>query len=95
MSEMVERVAKAIWDVEDTEDKLGDWDDGKAVPENWKDECRTKAREAIKTMREPTKEMIAKGSWRCYITLPGPNGNDGIEPSPNRCWQTMITEALK
>lgn len=56
MSEMVERVARAIFDTAVGPDK---WDN-----EFWAEEragCFTSARAAIEAMREPTPEMQAAG----------------------------------
>lgn len=80
MTEMVERVAKAIYD---------EWMSVEENPRPW-DKCSyvqkslgiAIARAAIATMREPTKEMVEKG-------IRGATG--GVMCS----WQMMIDEALK
>lgn len=56
MSEMVERVARAMFEA----DRGGSWDD---VRENSKAMWRSFARAAIEAMREPTEAMINVG-WR-------------------------------
>ena len=58
MSEMVERVARAIYEA-----KEGPFEKWADAPETWKPEWRIAAQAAIAVMREPTDEMIEAG-WR-------------------------------
>lgn len=69
MSEMVEQVAKAIWELWSNIDGVYDqpaWADLKE-----KDKCLDLARAAIEAMREPTKAMRLLGNdreiWRAMI----------------------------
>lgn len=83
MSEMVERVAKAILETMDLTDGL----DGTAA-ENY-------ARAAIEAMREPTEAMFCAGDERIIEAL---NDHTRIlrhvTPAQD-AWQAMIDEALK
>lgn len=83
MSEMIERVARAI---HRTEGPWSDvpWDD---LPESAKSASRRQARAAIEAMREPTLDMI-----HC-----SPVTADNFVPYPETCavtWRAMIDEAL-
>jgi hypothetical protein len=86
MSEMVERVARAIW--EKQRSKIGDpnglnarleWKD-KAVPAQFWDSYFDDSRAAISAMREPTLEMISAGNK---------------EWVPAKVFRAMIDEILK
>jgi hypothetical protein len=57
MSEMVERVAKALWAVSAEPENGDSWE---ALSEDWRDNFRTHSRTAIEAMREPTSAMAAK-----------------------------------
>ena len=79
MSEMVERVAAAIFC-----SHIGGngWPEG--LPENAKDYWRKEARAAIEAMREPTEAMIDK-TWREQVADSG---------DPDGVWRVMIDAAL-
>lgn len=79
MSEMIERVAKAIEEADANGfSKLPYW------------EC---AKVAIEAMREPTSEMIKEGESEFFEFRPSPQ--DWTLASTKNCWQAMIDEALK
>lgn len=84
MSEMVERVARAIWEAEPVEhcgrvfEDLFDFE---------KTDYYQMARAAIAAMREPTKPMVE-------VITEGTTQYD-IMPPPAEIWGTMIDEALK
>lgn len=80
MSEMVERVARAI---------CGDPnDDGRNVLEVH----RQRARLAIAAMREPTEAMVEAG---VRLGCPEGGGGDITASEATDTWQKMIDEALK
>lgn len=82
MSEMVERVAKAIVARIDVMDGCGStWD---AAPASAKEEAFIIARAAIEAMREPTEPMIQRG-WELL------RGN----LRPDEIYPHMIDEALR
>jgi hypothetical protein len=91
MSEMIERVARALFDDE--------WP-GEPLEEEWdhnRDAWRQKARAAIEAMREPTKAMLGDQGQ------PDPRFDDldyRLEPSEypralTKIWEAMIDAALK
>ncbi|MDE2101429.1 MAG: hypothetical protein KGL39_29550 [Patescibacteria group bacterium] len=91
--EMVERVAKAIWE-NGTPLKAGPWDDDLQLWERADDQekqiCRLQAIAAIAALREPTEVMIKAGDRNVI----------GGEESACLCaadtiYQAMIDEALK
>lgn len=60
MSEMLEKVARALWEIrpwgdEDSEQGIPTWD---TVPEDWKAAYIDMARAAVRALREPTEEML-------------------------------------
>lgn len=80
MSEMVERVARAI--------ATAQWGAENATDEAWRELCDdydlwAEARAAIEAMREPTKQMVEAADY--YFDRGSP-----VVP-----WQDMIDEALK
>lgn len=84
MSEMIERVAREMWERHRERclavvPHLGHWDqECREVREDW----RAMARVAIETMREPTHEMVQSShGWGLF--------------HHKRRWQAMIDEALK
>jgi hypothetical protein len=83
MSEMIERVARAIYLVQA---KADGWDDEQSfdlqVDMHWEN-CIPHARAAIAAMREPTEGMIA--AW-CAV---------GIDQDPRDYWAAGIDEVLK
>lgn len=85
MSEMVERVARAIA----VAGNGGTWDDW--YSEDQKEFHRRRARAAIEAMREPTKAMVKAGtiSW-------DPMDGSPIRPmfDPKRPYEAMIDTAL-
>lgn len=82
MSEMVERVAVAIYSKH-----LGSsghpWND---VPDEFREGMKILARAAIAAMRDPTEAMLLAG---------GDLNSMGDYPSPGISWERMIDEALK
>lgn len=82
MSEMVERVAKAIA----LAGNGGDWDDRTFYQDEHKEFHRKRARAAIEAMREPTDAMVS------YVVTWGP---DGLGDGCREVWSDMINEALK
>ncbi len=94
MSEMVERVAREMFnDAEGNSDQWGwdqhpprDWDVDK-IEDCEREAYRRQARTAIAAMREPTSEMIqAGGNAMLRTTRPLNNSIDA--------WQAMIDAAL-
>lgn len=85
MSEMIERVAKAIWDnSEKWVMNLGkQWED---VPDYdlQKKAIRVQARAAIEAMREPTAEMVDEGYCEA----------GGTDVQTDEVWRHMINAAL-
>lgn len=79
MSEMVERVAGAIYDA------AGDCDQEMNLAA-----ARALARAAIAAMREPTEAMKAAGGF-AYMERGGMNARDGSDD----IWRAMIDAALK
>jgi hypothetical protein len=86
MSEMIERLAKALY----SEDDPDAWDEAVRIAARFPnekylqeeiDETRAKARRAIEAMREPTEKM-SKAAW-----------DDGID-QPLVAWHAMIDAAL-
>lgn len=100
MTEMVDRVARALWALRDSryggDKSAGTWEE---IPDHWKQEERENARAAIKAMREPTPKMIDAGNdvsadageiWEpsAGISFDGPHC--GLE-----VWRAMNDAALK
>jgi hypothetical protein len=88
MSEMIERVARAIWAAQEQEfavEKRQKWEQGAAKT---KEVCLRSARAAISAMGTPTPAMIEAGE----AIDPGyEDGNARAEWH----WEAMIKEALK
>lgn len=84
MTEMVERVARAIYDADPIRDK------SMAV-------ARKKAIAAIEAMREPTDDMIYVGEGYCDFMLPSTHDNTGSgrRKEFRMGWQAAIDHALK
>lgn len=83
MSEMVQRVSRAIWASKPRHHSLRDYDQNATDLEKW--EVDRAARAAIEAMREPTQLMIFEG-----------NGHGTCEDGDCfEVWQAMIDEALK
>ncbi len=83
MSEMVERVAKAMCDAEM----------GHGIFEAYKvhrDSYMTLARVSIEAMREPTEAMVDAAN-----ALDRVEAGLLMVATPNRAWEAMIDEALK
>jgi len=79
MSEMVERVAKAIYE---SHRFVRPWDHPNTV-KLWHRSCRASARAAIEAMRSPTEDMRAScGNGECAKWAPG-------------AWQNYIDAALR
>lgn len=90
MSEKIEDVAKAMWDVRRAHANnegifLEFWGDGTIPKANG---IMEEARAAIEAMREPTMLMVV-AAWN--LTDPLPKGEDLY----HHAWQVMIDEALK
>ncbi len=92
MSEMIERVARSMFHAENephkAETKYGELWDWLDVMPAVRERHMTNARAAIKAMREPTEEMIEKGS---DARRPG-NSRWG---NSHGTWKAMIDAALK
>lgn len=88
MSEMVERVAKALWT---QAGYFGDWDSTdwiKGPSPYFREQFRAQARAAIEAMREPTHVMLSRGNTAAQ--------DYGLGRSPELgVWRAMIDEALK
>lgn len=80
MSEMVERVARAIWA---STEPHSPWDD---LPERWKETNLAEARAAIEAMRKPTTGIVIEiaASLVC-----------ADEMTAGMVWDAVIDEALK
>lgn len=89
MSEMIERVARAIYG-----DSFPEWKDIDAAP-------RTKAifvdmaLAAIDAMRDPTEDMIIVGDENILETLNDHTFALSFKTPSFKCWQGMIDAALK
>jgi hypothetical protein len=90
MSEMVDRVAKAIaaeaWGHSLTGESLP-WE---KIPDVYRDGYRRWAVKAIEAMREPTDKMVFDADT--------PVGDEGVSPTyadVRTIWRSMINEALK
>lgn len=94
MSEMIERVAKALYDMEPIEDSGESidgfqvtpagaltWEAVKECHEEVAEHYREQAQAAIAAMREPTEAMMDAGDIFADNTV-------------RQCWQAMIDEAL-
>ncbi len=100
MSEMVERVAKAIHKVNDGRSSKNlrvPWEQCIQV---YQELLRNEARAAIEAMREPTKQMIDKGltaiSDNMETTRDSYSSYDyAVEGTAYHGWAAMIDEALK
>lgn len=89
MSEMIERVARVIWE-SDLSRRTGDGDFYPAWRSN---SCETRpyldaAVKAIEAMREPTKAMVQRG-------FDEPRGEMDWLKAIATSWRAMIDEALK
>ena len=88
MSEMVERVARAIADAVYDAIKAALFETRENyVDQNWP-KFATDARAAIAAMREPTEAMAARG-----YDMYDPEHDSG--PGPDEFWRAMIDEALR
>jgi len=67
MSELVERIAKTIYESDLFQPALADdpWD---GEPSATKIFCRLAARDVLMAMREPTEAMLKAGDSPCYLT---------------------------
>lgn len=83
MSEMVERVALAM-----AKTNGGDFYDPDFYTEEQRNVWRTKARDGIEAMREPTKAMMDQPTWY--------DGDKSFTPGDAEAvWDQMIDAALK
>jgi hypothetical protein len=90
MNEMIDRVARALYEIQPDTD-----DDGHVIP--WaafepgddREACINAAQIAIKAMREPTDAMVTAGNGDCMSYF-------GDEPFPSfeRGWASAIDAAL-
>lgn len=81
MSEMVERVARAIAE----EINGGKFDDARWYNDDQRDVHRRRARAAIEAMREPTEAMLTAGDSAMIRK----------DDAAADAWQAMVDEALK
>lgn len=88
MSEMIERVAEAMWTAR--QEAHGHYpDDGPwaSQVEMVKDWVRAEVRAAIEAMREPTKAMELAGDLKLTWAE--------VTYGPDEIWRAMVDEALK
>ena len=90
MSEMIERVARALCNrlesvSSDDGNTLDDWMKGHG------DYYRSLAKAAIEVLREPTPKMKSLGAKSIGKSM----GIENHTERSNQCWQAMIDEALK
>lgn len=91
MSEMVERVAKAIHNSEYNGDGNFHWREETA------DIYRRAARAALTAMREPTQEMLyaaMNANERSHNMWPGGESGPAIDADGQEYWRAMIDAAL-
>lgn len=95
MSEMIEKVARAIWE-KATPLKPGPWNDDLNKWDRASDQerfiCMGQARAAIAAMQEPTEAMIGAGEQAHYRY---PSHIDNARAKTERAWGAMIDAALK
>jgi hypothetical protein len=91
MSEMIERVAAAIFKHETGFDE---WD-GPLLSERGRNMWRGYARAAIEAMREPTYDMVVYGSSNLGDLDVEFAGLNETLRGAKECWGFMIDEALK
>jgi hypothetical protein len=84
VSEMIERIARAMWERTHKEDGAM-WPDDAERPEWWRDDARV----AITAMSGPTDEMIEAGVRIHKTPRSGPD-----ETLVHDIWQEMCDEAL-
>jgi hypothetical protein len=102
MSEMIERVAKVLYDLNPFMDQEVDGDyrpigspyaldwGSEGLDDDWREEFRKEARCVLEAMREPTETMhhgARDWSYKHYGKPVGLDGSDG-------CWKAMIDAAL-
>lgn len=100
MSEMIERVAEAIWQSESVRADRGprrvSWAD--AGPPTW-DKYRPLARAAIEAMRKPTEEMVSLGARELAgedkWNRPGDLPREYIRIDAGEVYDAMLDEALR
>lgn len=80
MSEMIERVAKALYDISLRKMNSAEWEDAGSFTQDTK---RREARAAIEAMREPTRDMIDAAATVDRYAEPGEE------------WGPMIDTALR
>lgn len=90
MIEMIERVAKAIYEADDVWCAAFPWPSMGSMDQS-PDNYRRIARAAVEAMREPTEEMLAAGSRSRTASDRFDNGDDTLAPE----FTAMIDEALK
>lgn len=94
MSEMVTRVARAIWPAVKGI-TLTEWENAHPLA---KEVMLGKARAAIEAMREPTEKMIAEGDSAMDWDSSDATGQWYVhyhDGDAAKSWQAMIDEALK
>lgn len=87
MSEMVERVAVAL-----AKSNGGDFFDPKFYTEEQRNVWRTKARDGISAMREPTTAMLAAGDCEIFEDRAAPT--DWQLRAVRSGWRAMVDAAL-
>jgi hypothetical protein len=97
MNEIVERVAKAMWERANStlpEDLRAPWEGDDFGPIH-QDEWRANARAALQAMREPTMLQLASGQWAQFEN-PSPPVRDCVEANARaeKIWKAMIDRAL-
>jgi hypothetical protein len=93
MSEMIERVAEAIYAVwARNNDVFAPWEECVRLHHSVVDEARQEAEAAIEAMREPSDEMMVAAE----MVVPELSTFAAKEASPSyNAYRAMITEALK
>jgi hypothetical protein len=86
MSEMIERVAKALFEFVEYDGSMGNFNPQyfETIPESHRDFWLRKAKIAIWAMREPTEAMVRSVESHILSAC-----------SPEAIWRAMVDEALK
>jgi hypothetical protein len=88
MSEMIERVTRAIGSNMQSDDDCA-YSPHHPVPCHlFTCKCARAAKEALQSMREPTEAMTLKGNHSVIVD------SWGEDPNAAACWRTMIDAAL-
>lgn len=89
MSEMVERVARAIY----YGPGVAEWHP--ELPDHIKERARRDARAAIQAMRTPTEEMLEIGNTEDQLSFSSEPGEGRADNVIEDVWKAMIDAALK